>query len=33
MTKPGRAPIDLQRSIENVARGGIPLRAVERLAE
>jgi len=28
-----RAPIDLKRSIEHVARGGIPLRAVERLAE
>jgi uncharacterized protein YbjQ (UPF0145 family) len=28
-----RAPIDLKRSIEHVAAGGIPLRAVERLAE
>src|SRR3954466_5449427 len=28
-----RAPIDIRRSIENVAAGGIPLRAVERLAE
>jgi uncharacterized protein YbjQ (UPF0145 family) len=28
-----RPPIDLKRSIEHVARGGIPLRAVERLAE
>jgi uncharacterized protein YbjQ (UPF0145 family) len=28
-----RPPIDINRSIENVSRGGIPLRAVERLAE